>query len=60
MNLKNKDDLVALMKSSKSEKEWNDNCDKVKAANGRQYPSFWYMAIMVSGIAHTVQSSWGK
>ena len=23
-----------LMASSKSEQEWNDNCDKVKATNG--------------------------
>ena len=36
-------DVVDLMKSSKSEDEWNANCDKVKAEFGG-YPDFSGMA----------------
>ena len=42
--------VVAFMKTSKSEKEWDDNCDKVKAANNNQYPDFWFTAIITSGV----------
>lgn len=42
-------EVIELMSSSKNESEWYDNCDKVKkACNG--YPSFWYGAIVMSGL----------
>ena len=42
-------EVVTLMASSKSEEEWNTNCDIVKSrCNG--YPSFWYQAVIVSGL----------
>lgn len=41
------------MESSKSETEWNANCEKVKAACGG-YPDFWYHAIILSGLAARV------
>lgn len=50
-------EVVALMKSSKSEDEWNANCDKVKKACGG-YPGFWYSAIILSGLLNQVQSNW--
>lgn len=50
LDLTKQSDVVALMKSSKSESEWNANCDKVKAANNNSYPSFWYAAIILSGV----------
>lgn len=46
-------EVVALMKSSRSEAEWNANCDKVKAANDG-YPSFWYKAIISSGLMSSI------
>lgn len=49
--------VQALMRSSKSESEWNANCDKVKAANGG-YPQFWYPAIILMGILSSVQDTW--
>ncbi len=49
-DLTKQSDVVNLMKSSKSETEWNANCDKVKSANGGDYPSFWFAAIIMSGI----------
>lgn len=45
-----KQEVIDLMKSSKSKQEWNDNCDKVKkACNG--YPDFWFVEIVMSGLA---------
>jgi hypothetical protein len=57
------EEVVALMSGSKSEKEWNDNCDKVKAAErakgeDREYPDWWYGAIIRSGLLGKVRSSW--
>lgn len=53
----NEQQVIDLMKSSKSESEWNDNCDKVKAACGG-YPGFWYSTIILSGIAAQVAATW--
>ncbi len=58
LDLTTKLGVVALMCSSKNETEWNANCDAVKAANGG-YPDFWYMEIIVSGLAQEVAISWG-
>ncbi len=48
-------EVVELMKSSRSEKEWNDNCDKVKKKCGG-YPDFWYSAIVQSRLAVKMQT----
>ena len=50
-------EVVNLMKSSKNEQEWNDNADKVKKACGG-YPSFWYVAIILSGVIAKTQATW--
>lgn len=49
-----KDDVIALMMSSKDTKEWNANCDKVKAAHSGQYPDYWYKDVILAGIADYV------
>ena len=51
-------DVVSFMKSSKSETEWNSHCDEVKKVNGGDYPSFWFVSILLSGIAESVSRSW--
>src|ERR1035437_3448422 len=48
------------MKSSKSEVEWNANCDKVWQASGGGYPSFWYEAIVESCIADDTAAKFGS
>lgn len=50
--------VIALMSSSKSEEEWNQNLDAVKGACGG-YPSFWYAAVVRSGVAHATAQTWG-
>ena len=57
-NAMNEQEVVALMKSSKSEAEWNANCDKVKKACGG-YPPFWYSAIVLSGVAAKTATGFG-
>ncbi len=54
----NEEEVLSLMSGSKSEAEWNANCDKVKkACDG--YPDFWYGAIITSGVADRVAKSYG-
>lgn len=50
--------VKALMRSSRSEEEWNDNCNAVKRANGG-YQAFWFGAVVLSGLAAEVKDSWG-
>lgn len=57
IDLKTPEGVKALMESSKSEKEWNDNCDKVKKANNG-YPAFWYETILGTGLAARIQATW--
>ena len=58
MELTTKDGVKELMQSSKSEKEWNANCDKVKAANNG-YPSFWFAEVVMSGLMDKTAKTWG-
>ena len=60
LDLTTSEGVVELMRTSKSEEEWNNNCDKVKAANGKDYPAFWYESIMLSGVAYEVMRRWKK
>ena len=54
-----REEVVELMSSSKTEREWNENADTVKALNDGQYPGFWYAAILLSGVAHETRKKWG-
>jgi hypothetical protein len=51
-------DVVALMKTSRDAKEWDANIEIVKEAFWGGYPSFWWTAMMMSGVAHNIQQSW--
>lgn len=54
------DQVVNLMKSSKSEQEWNSNCDKVKKAFGGDYPDFWFKSIILSGVGQETARNFDK
>lgn len=43
-------EVVDLMKSSKTEQEWNENRDLIKVAFGGDYPKFWHTAVIASGL----------
>ena len=53
-------DVVSLMESSKDQEECDSNCDKVKEANGDDYPSFWNKAINDNGVYAMTQKNWNK
>ncbi len=40
-----KEEVIVLMRSSKTTSDWNDNCDKVKAAHEGNYPDYWYLEV---------------
>lgn len=54
----NEEQVIELMKSSKSEAEWNENCDSVKRETKEipkeersgDYPSYWFTRILQAGI----------
>ena len=52
-------EVVKLMKSSKSDAEWEANADTV-TTNCNGYPPFWYGAIIASGLMGRVVSQWGS
>lgn len=56
----NEQEVIALMKSSKSADDWNANCFTVKKAFGGRYPAFWYSAILVSGVADDTVAKFGQ
>lgn len=51
--------VVSLMISSKSEAEWNANCDRVKKHFGG-YPTWWFPAIVLSGVLSRTAANWTK
>jgi ABC-type Fe3+ transport system substrate-binding protein len=55
----NEEEVVILMKSSKSSKEWDENCDKVKDACGG-YPGFWFRVIIAARVLTTtpMENNW--
>jgi hypothetical protein len=56
-NLTIEQDVVAYMAKAVSESDWNDRCDAVKSANNG-YPSFWYEAIVMSGVMASTARKW--
>lgn len=52
-------EVIDLMKSSKSSAEWNINSDKVKEVF-HGYPNWWYSEIILSGIADDTLRKWGS
>lgn len=59
-DLTNQQVVADLMSSGQSKDEWNANTDKVKAANGNQYPGFWFEAIMHGGPYETAKKNWAE
>lgn len=50
--------VVDHMSASSSESDWNNRCDEVKAANGGNYPEFWFGKVIMSGLASRVSAKW--
>ncbi len=55
----NEDEVIALMETSKSAQEWDNNCDKIKKACSG-YPAFWWETIIQSGRARRIMAKFGE
>jgi len=49
-DLTSQEDVVELMQSSRDVADWKANYAKVKAANGKREPAFFYAAVIASGV----------
>ena len=52
--------VVSYMRAATSENDWNVRCNAVKQANDGNYPEFWYVAIVQSGVFHQKASEFGR
>lgn len=46
----------ALLRSCRTEREWNDACATIKSAHGG-YPADWYAKVVLSGLMDEVMGS---
>ncbi len=51
-------EVIDLMKSSRSESEWNANRDHVKRMHDGKYPDYWYGRIMIGGVLSETKAKW--
>lgn len=54
-----KEQVIKLMESSKTQEEWNNNCDLVKG-RCEGYPEYWFKEIIQSGLASRVLARFGQ
>lgn len=46
------------MRAATSEADWNARADAVKAANGGDYPSFWFIVVILGGVLSEARANW--
>ncbi len=51
--------VVELMKGSRSQREWDINCETVRGAC-KGFPDFWYKAIVTSDVEKDTRAKFGK
>lgn len=52
--------VINLMRSARSEADWNNKCDIVKKAFSGSYPDWWFSTVIQSGLMTQVRQSWPK
>lgn len=58
LNEKLTDAEIIDLGKTRDEREWNDVCDRIKAARGGNYPREWFNRIVRSGFMAQTQRSW--
>lgn len=53
-----KDEVISLLRTTRSEQQWNDACDKIKQAFGGKYPDWWFLEVLASGLMAEISSTW--
>jgi len=56
----NQIEVINLMESSKTKKQWNKNTRTVKKDNFGILPSWWYARIIKSGVLTRTNKRWRK
>lgn len=49
---------LADLAASRSEKDWNAVCDRIKASRDGKYPEDWWAEVMQSGLCAKVSAGW--
>lgn len=57
-DLTSENGVVDHMSAATSKSDWNNRCDEVKAANGGDYPAFWFGKVIMSGLLSRVSAKW--
>ena len=57
-DLNSPEGVAMHMAASTSSEDWNRRADEIKKANGGNYPTCWYQAVMLSGLMSKVSSNW--
>lgn len=48
------------LKVARSEQQWNNACDEIKAARNGHLPSDWQVKVMFTGIKKDASRTWGN
>jgi len=51
-------EIISIMESSKSKKEWNKNCKRVKMSYGGRFPYWWFDDMIKSGLLDELKLKW--
>jgi hypothetical protein len=51
-------EVLALLKGSKNENEWRNNCTTVMFACDGQYPDFWHELVVKSKLLAKMRAKW--
>lgn len=51
---------LEILEQCQSAKEWNDACDKIKAARNGEYPNDWWSVMKLSGRMDKIFTRWGS
>lgn len=64
LNKKNMNNLtpseLEMLDQCQSSKQWNDACDKIKAARNGNYPDDWWAVMKLSGKMDEILARWGS
>lgn len=60
MDFTNQNDVLAALKETNTQKEYNDICDKVKQANHNDYPYWWQDTVYFPRMFGKLKFKWER
>lgn len=58
IDLKNQEEIKAILRATKSPTEWNACVADIFTAHGGKAPSWWKPIVLDSGLGHEVAQEW--